>query len=124
MTVNPDGPLPPYVQIANILRAEIEAGRYKAEDRLPSARELAERFGVSGQPINNAIRVLREEGRVFTTQRGTFVRAGTPSGEAPSQDYVAVMQQLDAITETISELAERLAQLEQTVRQAKSPTQP
>lgn len=120
--MNPAGPLAPYVQIANVLRSEIVSGRYKAEDKLPSAKELADRFNVSGQTINNAIRVLREEGRLFTTQRGTFVRAGGPTDEPPSADFLAVTEQLDSITETISDLRERLARLEETVEQLKQPS--
>lgn len=121
--MNPAGPLSPYVQIANVLRAEIVSGQYQAEDKLPSAKDLADRFKVSGQTINNAIRVLREEGRVFTTQRGTFVRAGDSTDQQPpSADYVAITEQLDSITETISDLRERLAHLEETVEQLKQPS--
>lgn len=123
MTVNPAGPLAPYVQIANVLRSEIASGQYKAEDKLPSAKELADRFNVSGQTINNAIRVLREEGRLFTTQRGTFVRAGEPTDDPPSPEYLAVTEQLDAITETISDLGERLAQLEAAVARLKQSSE-
>ncbi len=119
--MNPAGPLAPYVQIANVLRAEIASGQYKAEDKLPSAKELADRFNVSGQTINNAIRVLREEGRLFTTQRGTFVRAGEPTDEPPSAEFVAVTEQLDSITEAIGDLHERLATLEETVQRLKQP---
>ena len=121
--MNPDGPLPPYQQIANVLRAEISSGQFKAEDRLPSARELADRFKVSGMTINSAIRVLREEGRLFTTQRGTFVRAGQPTSEPPSSGYALLTRQLDLITETISDLRERLAKLEAAVRQLERPSQ-
>ena len=121
--MNPDGPIPPYQQIANVLRAEISSGKFKAEDKLPSARELADRFKVSGMTINSAIRVLREEGRLFTTQRGTFVRAGEPTTEPPSPAYTAVSEQLDSITDTISDLRDRLAKLEQTVREMQQPSE-
>ena len=123
VTVNPDGALPPYMQVANKLRDEIREGKFKTEDKLPSYPQLAKRFGVSLQPINNAIRVLREEGWVFTTQRGTFVRAGEPTTEPPSPDYAAVTEQLDSITGTITDLRDRLAKLEETVRRMQQPSE-
>lgn len=115
--MNPSGPLPPYVQIANVLRNEIRAGQYPAESKLPSALALVERFKVSGQTVNNAVRVLREEGTVFTTQRGTFVRAGEPGDEAPSAAYTDLMGQLDSMTEAITDLRERMEQVEEALRQ-------
>lgn len=69
-----DGPEALYVQVARILRSEIERGDYPPRKRLPSEAAIAERFDVGRATAREAIRALRTEGVVFTVgQRGTFV---------------------------------------------------
>ena len=41
-------------KIAEALRSELEAGRWKAGERLPSVAELRERFGV-GVPVGQKV---------------------------------------------------------------------
>jgi GntR family transcriptional regulator len=55
---------PLYEQIADALRAEIREGRYRPGDKLPSERELTERFEVSKMTVRQAIVQLRGEGLV------------------------------------------------------------
>lgn len=74
--VNPGDGRAPYLQVAETLRAEIESGRLGAGDRLPSTREISERFGVTGATAQRAVTVLKTEGLVESaTGRGVFVRA-------------------------------------------------
>ena len=69
-----DGPR--YQRIADRLRAEIRAGRWKPGDRLPSHAELAEQMRVSLTTARNAVQVLVTENLVYTaTSRGTRVRS-------------------------------------------------
>lgn len=73
MTVSPNDPRSPYLQVAEVLRQEIEAGKYQ-DERLPSYRELEERFGVANMTARSALRVLREENVIYTVPgRGSFV---------------------------------------------------
>lgn len=75
MSVEHDGPVPLYVQVAAILRAEIADGTYPPRKRLPSETDIAQRFDVARATARAAIAALRDEGLVFTVgQRGTFVR--------------------------------------------------
>ncbi|WP_431964120.1 GntR family transcriptional regulator [Nocardia sp. bgisy134] len=68
-----DGPT--YHRIADLLREEIRAGKWKPGDRLPSHTELAEQMQVSITTARNAIQVLVAENLVYTaTSRGTIVR--------------------------------------------------
>lgn len=68
-----DGPT--YHRIADLLREEIRAGRWKPGDRLPSHAELADQMQVSITTARNAIQVLVTENLVYTaTSRGTLVR--------------------------------------------------
>ncbi len=63
-----------HLQVAGILRREIQAGEYPAGSVLPSEPELAERFGVSRSLINRALTLLRAEGLVRPERgRGTTV---------------------------------------------------
>lgn len=104
------GPKPPYVQIAGILRSEILTGVYDEEGKLPPSRKLIERFGVTAQPINNAIRQLREEGLVTTSQQGTFL---TPLADRPAAE--ATKAERDALTRleaAVFRLEQRVAALE------------
>jgi DNA-binding GntR family transcriptional regulator len=57
-------PGPLYVWVADALRAEIREGRYRPGDKLPSERELSERFKVSKVTVRQAIVQLRGEGLV------------------------------------------------------------
>lgn len=72
MHVDADSPDHPYVQIANWLRAEIEAGRMGP--RLPPVLALAGRTDTSVNTVRKALAVLAEEGLVVMVEgRGTFV---------------------------------------------------
>ncbi|MFE2284237.1 GntR family transcriptional regulator [Streptomyces sp. NPDC059443] len=65
---------PPYLQAAEVLRAAIVSGELKPGEQLPSARRLQERFGVASSTVQNALRVLRQEGLVFSVLgRGSYV---------------------------------------------------
>lgn len=68
-----DGPT--YHRIADLLREEIRAGKWKPGDRLPSHTELADQMQVSITTARSAIQVLVTENLVYTaTSRGTIVR--------------------------------------------------
>ncbi|MFD8391714.1 GntR family transcriptional regulator [Streptomyces sp. NPDC059680] len=115
MALKTDDPRPPYVQVADELRREIQAGRYKPGQKLPSVRELSERFSIAAMTVSSALRVLREEGLVSSTHgRGTFVREqGAAEVAAQNDDQVAQLaEQVQTLEATVSNLAERLARLE------------
>ncbi|MGN9803448.1 AAA family ATPase [Micromonospora sp. L32] len=60
-------------QVARNIRNEIEAGRLVHGTALPSTRKLAEEWGVSGFTINEAMKVLAEEGLVINESRSKRV---------------------------------------------------
>ncbi|WP_432013766.1 GntR family transcriptional regulator [Streptomyces cucumeris] len=65
---------PPYQQAAEAIRSEIAAGKIKPGEQLPSHRELQERFGIANMTARSALRVLRDEGLIYTVQgRGSYV---------------------------------------------------
>ncbi len=72
--IDPLGPLPPYRQIAAILRRRIESGHYPPDTRIPTESELVEAFEVARTTARRAIALLREEGLIYTVpQRGSYV---------------------------------------------------
>jgi GntR family transcriptional regulator len=73
------GDRPPYRQIADDLRAAIDAGHLRPGDRLPSEAELRQHYGVARMTARQAIQELRSEGRVIAEHgRGVFVRQPPP----------------------------------------------
>jgi DNA-binding GntR family transcriptional regulator len=74
VTVDPGSPTPAYLQLADILRGRIAAGEW-SRGPLPSNRTLRETYEVGEYIVTRAVRVLEEEGLVFTVpRRGVYVR--------------------------------------------------
>ena len=73
--IDPTGPVPPYRQIAEIIRKRIKSGEYPKDARIPTESEMVETWEVARTTARRAIAALREEGLVYTVpQRGTYVR--------------------------------------------------
>lgn len=69
-----DSAVPLYVQIADLIDADIARGRLGPRSRLPSENELMARFGVSRITVRGAIARLAKAGVVEARQgKGTFV---------------------------------------------------
>jgi GntR family transcriptional regulator len=67
-------PTPLKVQLANVLRGQIESGALEPGRPLPSESYLQGEHGVSRGTVREAVAILRDEGLVITIQgRGTFV---------------------------------------------------
>lgn len=74
VSIDHDGDVPIYVQLADILRARIESGELAPRRPVPSKRSLMQQYGVAGGTIDKAIAILREEGLVRTViGRGIYV---------------------------------------------------
>jgi GntR family transcriptional regulator len=72
--LDPDGPIPLYRQLADVLRARIDSGDLPTGRPVPSELTLQQTYGVSRDTARHALQVLREEGRVVTVQgKGTYV---------------------------------------------------
>jgi GntR family transcriptional regulator len=74
--IDRDGPVPPYRQVAAILREQVEAGTIAPGDRLPSITALMQTYGVARVTVTKAVRVLIEAGYAETVPGwGTFARS-------------------------------------------------
>lgn len=125
MVISPDDHRPPYQQIADDLRELIATGELAAGSRLPSTRELMDRYDVANNTAQSAVRVLRDQGLVETVPaRGTFVVADPDLDAAQVDDgggtalYQSVMDRLDGIDEALHAIRGRLADVEERQHQA------
>ncbi|ASU82322.1 GntR family transcriptional regulator [Nocardiopsis gilva YIM 90087] len=81
MSIDREGPVPPYLQIAGVLRGRIANGTIPPGRRIPSLVELEQEFEVARDTLRKAVKVLKDEGLVETvTGMGIFVVDSTGSG--------------------------------------------
>ena len=72
---------PAYLQLVNILRADIGQGIYLPGDRLPSESKLCKQYEVSPMTVRRSINALLDQGVVSTVQgSGTYVKAPNLGG--------------------------------------------
>jgi GntR family transcriptional regulator len=68
--------VPPYVQIAAILRGQVERGELAPGARLPSIADIVEVYGVARTTAGKALRLLIDQGVAqMSPGMGTYVRA-------------------------------------------------
>jgi GntR family transcriptional regulator len=74
-SVDPLSATPVYVQVADILRARIQAGELLPDRPVPSESQLEQEFGIARGTARKAVALLREEGLVVTVKgRGSYVK--------------------------------------------------
>ncbi|MFF3877496.1 winged helix-turn-helix domain-containing protein [Streptomyces sp. NPDC001978] len=113
MSLAANDPRPKSVQAADELRRRIDDGRYP-DGKLPPSRRLAEEFGIAGETMNKALRMLVAEDRIFSAgNRGYFIAAneGDRAGTKPDvvDDIKEIRSQIQALTERVAALEERTA---------------
>lgn len=63
-----------YQQISEILMQKIDDGEYQPGSRLPTESDLGRQFGVNRHTAREALKILKNDGIVFSVKgRGTFV---------------------------------------------------
>ena len=113
MRLDPNDGRKPSVQVAEAIKREIESGRYRPGDRVPSVPELAKAFDVARQTVANAFKVLQDQGYLVSrVGSGTFVR--TDFGE------VATEPTLPELALSVSEMQARLRQVDDAASSSSS----
>ncbi|SIT02710.1 FadR/GntR family transcriptional regulator [Alicyclobacillus vulcanalis] len=105
-----------YMEIAEEIRRQIEEGVFRPGDRLPTLRELADRFGVSRATVREALGALRGQGLVeFRHGMGTYVRTASvemwmqPLDAAILLSYDNVSDLVELQTAVLAQIAYRAA---------------
>lgn len=86
MSLDPDDPRAPYQQVAAALRAAILTRKIAPGEKLPTQNELAAKYGVARMTIQQALRLLKDDGLTVSRQgSGVFARVRTerPVGLRP-----------------------------------------
>lgn len=90
-----DSAVPLYVQLEQILRAKIDSGEWRPNQRIPSENELNKLYGLSRMTARGVLSKLVAEGVLFRVPgKGTFLAA--QKFEAVSPAYRGVREQLEA----------------------------
>ncbi|WP_126979294.1 FadR/GntR family transcriptional regulator [Frigidibacter oleivorans] len=93
------------IRLRDAIRGEIEKGRYRPGDRLPSEAQMTQEFGVSRTVVREAVAALRSEGLVEARQgAGVFVLDPPPAAEAPFRNL-----DLDRVSSLVEMLELRTA---------------
>jgi DNA-binding GntR family transcriptional regulator len=75
---------PVHRQLADIIRADIAAGRLKPGQPLPSETRLMQQYELGRVAVRQALAVLRSEGLIVTVKReGSYVRPQVPAERVP-----------------------------------------
>lgn len=99
-----------YLNLAAVLRGQLQAGDWPAGARLPTIVELARTYGVAAVTVRQAIAILESEGYLRRQQGvGTFVSetAGDATRFAVGLDWPSL---IDMITKTRPRLLRKTAQ--------------
>ncbi len=79
VVISRQDPRPAYRQVADAIRADIEAERLRPGHRIPSLAQIEREYGVTSATAQRAIGYLRDEGLVETRHgSGSFVRRERP----------------------------------------------
>ncbi|MEV4568531.1 GntR family transcriptional regulator [Nonomuraea sp. NPDC049419] len=82
---------PVHRQLADIIRADIAAGRLKPGQPLPSETRLMQEYELGRVAVRQALSVLRSEGLIVTVKReGSYVRPELPTERVTVRDAAEV----------------------------------
>lgn len=114
--ISKDDPRTESEQAADILRQEILRGDIKPGAHVGSVRDLATRFKISGMTVQRALTILREDGLITTTARGSYARDPQQPAESREAnagvDLPEILRQLEHLTSQVSDLRGRVERLE------------
>ena len=78
--VDPNSPVYVYVQVANLIEADIRSGKLPVGARLPGEQDLAVQYGIAKGTAARVARELRDRGLAITVaNKGTFITEPPPS---------------------------------------------
>ena len=97
ITVDPNAPEPPYEQVREQFRAQVETGALTPGTKLPTVRALAADLGLATNTIARAYRELESLGVIETRGRAGSVVTGGGVDRAAREAAHAYVEQLRAL---------------------------
>ena len=97
ITLDHDSPVPPYEQVREQVREQVESGELAAGTKLPTVRGLATELGLAANTVARAYRELEALGLIETRGRAGSVVSGNSVGQAArlaASDFVARLRAL------------------------------
>lgn len=80
--VDHGSPVAPYLQVAALLRHEIQTGKRPPGSRLPSIIDMVQEYGIARGTAHKVLKLLRDEGYAEVgVGLGYFVTQQPPPGE-------------------------------------------
>jgi DNA-binding GntR family transcriptional regulator len=124
-----DDSRPPSKKIADDITLGVVSGVISPGDRLPSTADLMAEYEVANQTVQNAMRLLKDSGLVYTVKgQGAFVRNEVNPkdyegmvAEQGSPMFQQILARLNVIGDEISTINRRLAALEAQGEDEESP---
>ncbi|HEX6472266.1 MAG TPA: GntR family transcriptional regulator [Streptosporangiaceae bacterium] len=77
MTIDHGGDRALFKQLADLIRAQIDRNEFEPGQRLPAEHDYAEEHDLSRDTVRRALAILRNEGLIITSRRGSHVRKRT-----------------------------------------------
>ena len=97
ITVDPNAPEPPYEQVREQVRAQVEAGELEPGTKLPTVRALAAELGLATNTVARAYRELESLGVIETRGRAGSVVTGGGVDRAAREAAHAYAERLRAL---------------------------
>jgi len=97
------------LQIADDLRGQIRSGAYAPGDKLPSVREMADKYEVATETVRAALGELQREGLVQSqSTRGTYVLRRDDASGHGGDELAEVRAEVDALKYNLIDLYGKL----------------
>jgi len=97
ITVDPNAPEPPYEQVRDQFRAQVETGALTPGTKLPTVRALAADLGLATNTVARAYRELESLGVIETRGRAGSVVTGGGVDRAAREAAHAYAEKLQAL---------------------------
>lgn len=110
--LDPDDRRPAYLQVAEALRADIDAGTLPPGAKLPSHQDLVSHYGVSSGTIKRALGELQGAGVIVSRQgQGAFVRTNRPASDHSASELAELRRAVAELSDRVQVVERRLAEL-------------
>lgn len=111
--------VPLYMQLKQIIKNDLETGKLKPGQKLPTEHELCEMYSISRRTVRSAINELIEEGLLTRKQgKGTFITSAKIERElGPTLGFTEICA-MNQLTPTSVVIEQKLIRANQTVADA------